>query len=92
MTKHTSSISSLLISLDSVVFWVFWDLVLFLSSYCHPCGGRDSLKNQRFSKKSGARVPGLGQIVEITCRIVLTKKMRGHPRKKQNENREIVGT
>jgi len=30
--KYTSSILSLLIFLDSGVFWVFWDLLLFLSS------------------------------------------------------------
>jgi len=37
------------------------------------------------SKKfqEGGRVPGLGQ--------VLTKKMRGHSRKKLHENREIAG-
>jgi len=41
-------ISSLLTFLDSVVFWVFLDLLpRFLSSFCHPFGGRDGIKKQK---------------------------------------------
>jgi len=47
VTKYTSSISSLLIFLDLELFWVFWDLLLFLSSFCHAFGGHDSLKKRK---------------------------------------------
>jgi hypothetical protein len=41
--KHTSLIPHAPIFLVGV-FWVFWDLLLSLFSFCHPFGERDSLK------------------------------------------------
>ena len=81
--------------LDSVVFWVFWvfwDLLLVLSSFCHPFGGRDSLRKRKIRQVINAKVPGLGQITEITRQIELTQKLRGHSGEKLYEHREIDAT
>jgi len=46
--KFTCSILHVLIFLVSGVFRVFWNLLLFLFClFCHPFGGRDSLKKRK---------------------------------------------
>ena len=57
--KYTYLIYLLLLTfLVSGVFWVCWDLLLFLSlNLCNPFGGRDSLKKRKIHKETSIPKP-----------------------------------
>jgi len=53
--KHTFSVA-LVLNFSFLEFFVlFGSFCFFCLPFCHPIGGRDSLKNERFTKKTRPR-------------------------------------